>query len=162
MSCKRPCVTAKERRGFSLVELSVVVIIIGVLAAVYVFAGGLKACAWADLLQGAALILGGEVIAFLVLQAMGKANPEDLLVTARNSEVTAEQLADSGAVKRFFDLNRGELPDGKLHMVRPLDDKKIPWSALLIGLWIPNFFYWGLNQYITQRTLVGQRHFFHK
>ena len=38
-------------------------------------------------------------------------------------------------------------------MVRPLEDKKIPWPALLIGLWIPNFFYWGLNQYITQRTL---------
>jgi SSS family solute:Na+ symporter len=23
----------------------------------------------------------------------------------------------------------------------------------VVGLWIPNFFYWGLNQYITQRTL---------
>jgi SSS family solute:Na+ symporter len=23
----------------------------------------------------------------------------------------------------------------------------------LLGLWIPNFYYWGLNQYITQRTL---------
>ena len=23
----------------------------------------------------------------------------------------------------------------------------------MVGLWIPNFFYWGLNQYITQRTL---------
>lgn len=127
--------------------------IIGVLAAVYVFVGGLKACAWADLIQGAALILGGAVIAFFVLQALGNANPEDLITTARNSEVTVEQLADAGPVQRFFDLNKGELPDGKLHMVRPLDDKKIPWSALLIGLWIPNFFYWGLNQYITQRTL---------
>ena len=28
-----------------------------------------------------------------------------------------------------------------------------PWTALLLGLWIPNFYYWGLNQYITQRTL---------
>ena len=28
-----------------------------------------------------------------------------------------------------------------------------PWTALLIGLWIPNFYYWGLNQYITQRVL---------
>jgi SSS family solute:Na+ symporter len=24
---------------------------------------------------------------------------------------------------------------------------------MLVGLWIPNFFYWGLNQYIVQRTL---------
>ena len=33
----------------------------------------------------------------------------------------------------------------------------------MVGLWIPNFYYWGLNQYITQRTLgaksvaAGQR-----
>jgi solute:Na+ symporter, SSS family len=53
------------------------------------------------------------------------------------------------------------LPDGKTHMVRGIEDPEIPWTALLIGLWIPNFFYWGLNQYITQRTLgfeiVGAR-----
>ena len=38
-------------------------------------------------------------------------------------------------------------------MVRPASDPAIPWTALVVGLWIPNFFYWGLNQYITQRTL---------
>lgn len=38
-------------------------------------------------------------------------------------------------------------------MVRPKNDKEIPWTALLVGLWIPNLFYWGLNQYIVQRTL---------
>ena len=40
-----------------------------------------------------------------------------------------------------------------MHMVRPKDDPDIPWTALLLGLWIPNFYYWGLNQYIVQRTL---------
>ena len=40
-----------------------------------------------------------------------------------------------------------------MHMVRPNDDTDIPWSALMLGLWIPNFYYWGLNQYIVQRTL---------
>ncbi|MHC4266537.1 MAG: sodium:solute symporter family transporter, partial [Planctomycetota bacterium] len=29
----------------------------------------------------------------------------------------------------------------------------LPWTALLLGIWIPNFYYWGLNQYIMQRTL---------
>ncbi len=139
--------------GFDLGSITVGCWIIGVLAAVYVFAGGLKACAWADLIQGAALILGGGIIAYLALQAIGAADPQELIVTARNSEVSVESLENAGPLQRFFDLNQGELPDGKLHMVRPLDDKKIPWSALLIGLWIPNFFYWGLNQYITQRTL---------
>lgn len=139
--------------GFDLGSITVGCWIIGVLAAAYVFAGGLKACAWADLIQGAALILGGGIIAYLALQAIGAADPQELIVTARNNEVSVESLENAGPLQRFFALNKGELPEGKLHMVRPLDDKKIPWSALLIGLWIPNFFYWGLNQYITQRTL---------
>jgi SSS family solute:Na+ symporter len=139
--------------GYELGNITVSCWIIGTLAAVYVFAGGLKACAWADLLQGSALILGGIVIAFFAMQLLAKTEPETLIKTARNKEVTVESLAEAGPVQRFWDLNRGELPEGKTHMVRPLDDKEIPWSALLIGLWIPNFFYWGLNQYITQRTL---------
>ncbi len=30
---------------------------------------------------------------------------------------------------------------------------EMPWGILLLGIWIPNFYYWGLNQYITQRIL---------
>ena len=41
----------------------------------------------------------------------------------------------------------------KLHMIKPASDPDIPWTALLFGIWIPNFFYWGFNQFITQRTL---------
>jgi len=40
-----------------------------------------------------------------------------------------------------------------MNMFLPANDKVLPWTALLLGLWIPNFYYWGLNQYITQRTL---------
>ncbi|WP_261340262.1 sodium:solute symporter family transporter [Rhodopirellula sallentina] len=35
----------------------------------------------------------------------------------------------------------------------PRKTPELPWTALIVGLWIPNFFYWGLNQYIVQRTL---------
>ena len=141
------------RLGIDLGSITVGCYIIGVLAAVYVFAGGLKACAWADLLQGSALILGGVVIAAYAMSFLAKAEPAELIQTARNQDVTVESLAEAGAVRRFWDLNQGPLPEGKTHMVRPADDPKIPWTALIIGLWIPNFFYWGLNQYITQRTL---------
>ena len=48
--------------------------LIGILAAVYVFAGGLKACAWADLIQGSALIVGGGIIAFLAIRLLGTAD----------------------------------------------------------------------------------------
>jgi len=139
--------------GIDLGDITVGCWIIGVLSAVYVFAGGLKACAWADLIQGTALVLGGVVIAAFAFSVLADRDPQELIQTARNQEVTAESLQNAGPVQRFWDLNKGPLPDGKTHMVRDIKDKEIPWTALLIGLWIPNFFYWGLNQYITQRTL---------
>jgi SSS family solute:Na+ symporter len=114
--------------------------IIGFMAAVYVVAGGLKACAWADLLQGSALILGGAVIMFLAFRALGRAPAETVGLAA--------DAAQAGPVGRFLALN-GE----KLHMVLPRTDAFVPWTALVLGLWIPNFYYWGLNQYIMQRAL---------
>jgi SSS family solute:Na+ symporter len=142
-----------EPFGYDLGDITVGCWIIGVLSAVYVFAGGLKACAWADLLQGSALIVGGLVIAAFAMDRLSDKAPQELVQTARNREVTVESLRNAGPVQRFWALNKGPLPDGKTHMIRPRDDKEVPWTSLLIGLWIPNFFYWGLNQYITQRTL---------
>ncbi|MCB9878392.1 MAG: sodium/solute symporter [Planctomycetes bacterium] len=117
---------------------------IGVLAAVYVAAGGLKACAWADLLQGSALIVGGAIMLWLAIDALAGSPVASLSTTA-----DVQGLADSaGGWEKFFALN-----EHKLHMALPADDTNLPWTVLLIGAWIPNFYYWGLNQYITQRTL---------
>ncbi|MCX7886988.1 MAG: sodium/solute symporter [Verrucomicrobiae bacterium] len=139
--------------GLDLGNITVACWIMGFLAAVYVFAGGLKACAWADLIQGAALILGGTIVLCLAIRQLGMADPAMLAATAAAPGVTPEKLAGASALARFWMLNDAPLPAGKLHMVRPLEDPSIPWTALVIGLWIPNFYYWGLNQYITQRTL---------
>ncbi len=139
--------------GLDLGNIAVGCWIIGILSAVYVFAGGLKACAWADLLQGTALIAGGAMVMVLALRALGAADPAALVSTAVTPGLDPAQLADAGAWDRIRLLNGGALPAGKLHMVRPASDPSIPWTALMVGLWIPNFFYWGLNQYITQRTL---------
>jgi len=113
---------------------------IGILAAIYVVSGGLKACAWADLLQGSALIVGGGVVMVLAFQALDAAAPAAIGLSP--------ELAGAGAVAKFRELNAA-----KLHMVLPKTDLTLPWTALVLGLWIPNFYYWGLNQYITQRTL---------
>jgi SSS family solute:Na+ symporter len=56
-----------------------------------------------------------------------------------------------GGVGSFLEHNAD-----KLHMILPSDHPVLPWTALVIGLWIPNFYYWGLNQYITQRTLAAK------
>ena len=138
--------------GLDLGSITVGCWIIGCLAAIYVFAGGLKACAWADLIQGTALIIGGAIIAYLAMRLLGNSDPAALAATA-TSTVDPAQLADAGAIERLQLLNAGDWQAGKLHMVRPPDDPEVPWTALVVGLWIPNFFYWGLNQYITQRTL---------
>jgi len=115
--------------------------VIGIVAAIYVMCGGLKACAWADLLQGSALIVGGAVVLFLAMKALGGA-------TAETIPELANIASDAGTWEKFHALN-----ESKLHMVLDRNDPEIPWTALVLGLWIPNFYYWGLNQYITQRTL---------
>ncbi len=98
------------------------VLVIGAIAAFYTIWGGLKAAAWADLFQGAALIAGGVLAMFVGFKAIG--------------------------VKSFFEANAD-----KLHVILPADNPVLPWTALVIGLWIPNFYYWGLNQFISQKTL---------
>jgi len=100
--------------------------LIGVIAAIYTTWGGLKAVAWADLFQGSALILGGLVTMVLGFIAVG-------------------------GISSFFKANAD-----RLHMVLPSDHPEIPWTALVIGLWIPNFYYCGLNQFIVQRTLAAK------
>ncbi len=138
-------------------------VVIAACAAVYVFIGGLKACAWTDLIWGSALILGGGVVAYFAVTALGNADPTQLIQSASaNSGATVEGLQHSGGIGRFLQLNAGDAVNGmnssggKLHMIRPLADPSIPWTALILGLWIPNFFYWGLNQYIMQRTLASR------
>lgn len=121
--------------------------VIGILAAVYVFAGGLKACAWADLLQGSALIVGGAIVLYFALNRLGAADPNALASTPE----MANSLAQSGSWERFNELNAS-----KLRMNLPSSDTFLPITALFFAIWIPNLYYWGLNQYIIQRTLGAQ------
>lgn len=105
---------------------------IGIFAGIYTIIGGLKAVVWSDLLQGAALLLGGGVVAILALDALG---------------------AGAGIFEGWstFVADRPE----RFDLVRPFDDPDLPGPALLTGIWIPVMFYWGLNQFITQRTLAA-------
>lgn len=139
--------------------------LIAAFAAVYVFIGGLKACAWTDLIWGAALIVGGALVMWFAFETIAEKPADELILTkVENSNATVADLEKASAWERIKLLNDGVDGEaaaangpngsgGKMHMVRPKEDTDIPWTALLIGLWIPNFFYWGLNQYIVQRTL---------
>ena len=104
--------------------------VIGLIAASYTIYGGLKSVVWSDLLQGGGLLIGGAVVAVLGLLAIG----------------------DGSFLDGWKEFSSAQA--GKLHTVLPWNDADVPWLAVFVGgLWIPNLFYWGLNQFITQRTL---------
>lgn len=103
------------------------IVILAVFAGAYTAYGGLKAVVWSDLIQGLMLLFGGGLTTFLGLRAIGG---WDAL------------MAEAGE---------------KFHTVLPLDHPELPWFAVFFGgLWIANLFYWGCNQFITQRTLAAR------
>ena len=118
---------------------------IGIMAAVYIAAGGLNASAWADLIQGIALIIGAAIITWFALNKLGSTPVAELAAGGVNPRPVDDS---AGAIAKLMALNHE-----KMHMALPKWDKNIPVTAIFLGLWIPNFYYWGLNQYITQRTL---------
>lgn len=107
-------------------EVVTAVWLVGSIAALYATWGGLKAVAWADLYQGSALIIGGAITLWLGLREVG-------------------------GLGAFLEANAG-----KLHTVLPADHPILPWTAMFVGIWIPNLYYWGMNQFITQRALAAR------
>ena len=108
---------------------------IGIIAGLYTVWGGLKAVVWADLFNGLGLILSGILVTILGF----------LAVSSTFGEGTGLVEGMGIFIQRAGD---------KLSTVKPWDHPTVPWIAVFIGgLWIPQFFYWGLNQFITQRAL---------
>ncbi len=112
--------------GGSWLGLTTAVWIIGGIAALYTTWGGLKAVAWADFFLGSVLLLGGIVTMVLGFNACG-------------------------GVGSFVEQNAE-----RLHMFLPADHSELPWTGVLLGMWIPIFYYCGLNQFIVQRTLAAR------
>lgn len=102
------------------------VILISFIGVIYSSFGGLKAIAWADLVQGISLICGGLLVFFLGLKAVG------------GWDEFSKTNADS------------------LHMILPSDHKELPWTGLFSGMWIVMIYYCGLNQFIVQRNLAAK------
>lgn len=113
-------------RAITGMELAKAVWLIGLIGAGYSTVGGLKAIAWADLVQGLSLLAGGLLIFLLGLHAIG-------------------------GWEKFADFNAA-----KLHMVMPADNKDLPWTGVAGGMWIVMIYYCGLNQFIVQRNLAAK------
>lgn len=108
------------------IDLAIAVWVIGGAAAFYTAIGGLKAVAYADLIQGVALLAGGLLVFVIGLDACG-------------------------GWAEFSTVN-----ESKLHMVLPADDTNLPWTGVMGGMWIVLIYYCGLNQFIVQRNLAAK------
>ncbi|MHC5120941.1 MAG: sodium:solute symporter family transporter, partial [Planctomycetota bacterium] len=110
------------------VSLQIGALAIGLIAGAYVFAGGLKACAWADLIQGSALILGGAIIVFFAFDKLGNATEAAQVMDLSTGAVSVTPLAEgTGSIERFWELNKI-----RMNMFLPATDSILPWTALLV------------------------------
>jgi len=105
----------------------------------YAIYGGFKSVAYTDIIQVTVLILGGLTVTILGLHEVGVASP---------------QYGPSviGGLRAVV----AESPE-KFHMVKAWNDPDLPWIGVFFGgVWLANIFYWGCNQFITQRTLAAR------
>lgn len=113
---------------FPGLELASTCAAIALFAGVYTAAGGLRAVVYTDVLQSIVLLLGSAFLAATVFAQFDWSW----------SRVVAE------------------LPPDRLSLLRPIDDPSLPWLGTLLGLPLLGFYYWTMNQYVSQR-LLGAR-----
>ena len=113
---------------FPALPLVQTIIGIALFAGVYTAAGGLRAVVYTDVLQSVVLLAGSTVLAMLVF--------------AQFDYSWAKVVA--------------AVPADHMSLIRPLDDPDLPWLGTLVGLPILGFYYWTMNQYVSQR-LLGAR-----
>jgi solute:Na+ symporter, SSS family len=114
-------------------------VILCVVAGGYTIYGGLKAVAYTDIVQVTVLIVGGIAVTVIGLIKVGTVSPE-------------YSNTVFGGLKAIMDGS----PE-KFHMVQSWNHPELPWVGVFFGgMWLANIFYWGCNQFITQRTLAAK------
>ncbi|MDG2461179.1 MAG: sodium/sugar symporter [Luminiphilus sp.] len=116
------------------VDLTLGLVALGTFAIAYSLYGGLRAVALTDIIQVVLLVLGGLLIAWILLDKVS---------------------AGAGPFAGFVAL-MSQAPD-KFHMILAEDSPhymSLPGLSVLVGgMWVMNLSYWGFNQYIIQRAL---------
>ncbi len=109
-------------------SLTLTIVCVGVIGAIYAVFGGLKAVAVSDTLNGVGLLIIGITVPVFGFMALG-----DGSLGAGVNEVLTTHTEKLNAIGG------------------PTDPT--PFSTLFTGMIFANLFYWGTNQYVIQRTL---------
>lgn len=108
--------------------LLIVIFLIGTVGGLYAVAGGLRAVAVSDTLNGVGLLAIGVLVPVLGLVKLG-----DGSFAAGLARLTGEHTHKLDAIGAATDPT--------------------PFATLFTGMILANLFYWGTNQYVIQRTL---------
>ena len=112
---------------FPQFELWQIIVILSVIAGLYTISGGLSAVVYTDAIQAIILILGSMMITYIAWHESGG--------FAEVMKVTEPTHID---------------------IIKPVSDEALPWPGLFTGVLLLGFYFWGTNQYITQRTLASR------
>ena len=99
---------------------------LAVVAGLYTISGGLAAVVYTDAVQAVILIFGSILITYFAWNQSG-GFPEVMKVT----------------------------DPSHLDIIKPMSDQELPWTGL-VGVLLLGFYFWGTNQYITQRALASK------
>ncbi|MDX6746954.1 solute:sodium symporter family transporter [Polaribacter sp. PL03] len=101
---------------------------IGIIGSIYAIFGGLKAVAVSDLINAIGLLIGGLMIPFFGLYAIGDGSITEGISTLINTN--PQKFNSIGGPKA-----------------------SVPFGTIFTGMMLVNLFYWGTNQAIIQRAL---------
>ncbi len=104
-----------------------IIAFLSVVAGLYTISGGLSAVVYTDAIQAVVLILGSIFITYIAWDKSGGFE----------------------AVMEITDPSH-------FNIIKPATDEELPWPGLFTGVLLLGFYFWGTNQFITQRTLAAK------
>ncbi len=112
---------------FPSLSLSIIIVGLAIIAGIYTVTGGLSSVMYTDAVQAVILILGSALITYMAYLEIGG-----------------------------WDAVYAITEPDHFKVMKPIDDESMPWPSVFTGVLIIGFYFWGTNQYITQRTLASK------
>lgn len=111
--------------------LTILIVLVGIIGALYAVLGGMRAVAVSDTINGILLVLGSVLVVVFGFIAVGK-------------------LSGGGFIVGVKDVITYE--PAKLNAIGGKNDP-VPFACIFTGMLLANLFYWGTNQVLIQRAL---------
>ncbi len=112
---------------FPAFSLQFIIVGLAIIAGLYTVSGGLSSVVYTDAIQAVILIIGSSLITIFAYN----------------------QIGGWDAVYAITEPSHFEI-------IKPVSDEALPWPGLFTGVLLIGFYFWGTNQYITQRTLAAK------